>query len=57
MDTATSADITTYIDAWLADQGPRLDQRTLDFALDVRLMVADSGDEPSASDVETRTAA
>ena len=57
MDTATSADIATYIDAWLADQGPRLDQRTLDFALDVRLMVADSGDEPAGSDVETRTAA
>jgi hypothetical protein len=34
----TSAELIEFIDAWLEDNGWHVDQRTLDFALDVRLL-------------------
>jgi hypothetical protein len=38
-ETATAnAELIEFIDAWLEDNGWHLDRRTLDFALDVRLL-------------------
>jgi hypothetical protein len=49
MDTLTEApavDPVGFIDAWLADNALWLDVRTMDFALDLRSMVADGADDP-----------
>jgi hypothetical protein len=46
-DAATmNAELIEYIDAWLDDNSWRLDERTLDFALDVRLMAGGLSFEP-----------
>jgi hypothetical protein len=42
----TNAELIEYIDAWLDDNSWRLDRRTLDFALDVRLMAGGITFEP-----------
>lgn len=49
MDTLTetpSVDPVDFIDAWLDDNAVWLDVRTMDFALDLRSMVADAADDP-----------
>ena len=46
-DTATmNAELIEYIDTWLDDNAWRLDQRTLDFALDVRNIASGVSYEP-----------
>ena len=51
-DTTTHSKLILFIDYWLADNEWRLDQATLDFALDVRLLAAaeqaESGLQPAA---------
>lgn len=51
MDTLTAApavDPVGFIDAWLDDNALWLDVRTMDFALDLRSMVADAADDQDA---------
>jgi hypothetical protein len=43
----TSPDLITYIDSWLDDHAWHLDSRTIDFALDVRLMASAAQDRPA----------
>ena len=49
-----NTDLTSYIDAWLDEHAWHLDQRVLDFALDVRLIAAGETlvEAPEATPVE-----
>lgn len=48
----TNAALIDFIDTWLEEHSWRLDERTLDFALDVRLLAAGAcyEDVPDASE-------
>ncbi len=48
-DTTTHSELILFIDYWLAENEWRLDQATLDFALDVRLLAAE---ERNAKDLQ-----
>lgn len=41
----THSELILFIDYWLAENEWRLDQATLDFALDVRLLAAEDRDD------------
>lgn len=41
-----NAEMIEYIDSWLEENAWRLDQRTLNFALDIRLMATGMSYEP-----------
>ena len=43
----THSELILFIDYWLAENEWRLDQATLDFALDVRLLAAEDRDADS----------
>ena len=44
--TTVNAEMIEYIDSWLDENGWRLDQRALDFALDVRLIASGISYQP-----------